>query len=285
MRGLSDTFMESLQSGHLSSLVQTVRRDPDLNLEIRKNYLNVYYKGNSLLKLSEQVASSYRVTIDPHLAEGLVIPRSLNSVRATTGFLEMVPKIKENIVKHVRGSMEIEYEQMIIRANNYEPRNNSDYFIIDRQYQIGKFRFDLTGIYWAKTGRRRNQQVPICLMEVKYALNTDISSIDEQLIAYYQALIPRAKEIAEEHEAVFRQKLELGLYCQPVERLAALKTLKLARDPSTFQFILVFVDYNPNSKKLDLRRIAKLPFASQVKVFHGGFAMWKQRFEESGKEQ
>jgi hypothetical protein len=41
---------------------------------------------------------------------------------------------------------------MIIRANNYKPRNNSEYFIVDRQYTVDVGRFDLTGFFWDRNG-------------------------------------------------------------------------------------------------------------------------------------
>jgi len=50
MRGLSDNFLECLKSGFLSSITEYVKSDPDLTLDIRDAYINVYYKGNSLLK-------------------------------------------------------------------------------------------------------------------------------------------------------------------------------------------------------------------------------------------
>jgi hypothetical protein len=37
----------------------------------------------------------------------------------------------------------LEYKQLIIRANNDERRNNSEYSIIDRQYPDPKGRFDM----------------------------------------------------------------------------------------------------------------------------------------------
>ena len=113
-------------------------------------------------------------------------------------------------------------------------------------------------------------------MEIKFALNSDIRQVHHQLARYYQAIKPHAAEVAEEMQAVFRQKIDLGLYQQSPERLEALKTLSLSKRIEQFQFILVLVDYNPNSTKLDLKSIAELPFANQVKVFFSGFAMWKQ---------
>ena len=57
-----------------------------------------------------------------------------------------------------------------------------------------------------------------------------------------------------------------------------MKTLTFSRDIAQFQFILILVDYNPNSSMLNLESLASLPlsFATQVKVFCGGFAMWQQ---------
>ena len=140
-------------------------------------------------------------------------------------FLKNIPLLKENVVIHGKHSLEIEYEQMIIRANNFEPRNNSEYFIIDRQYVIGKQRFDLAGIFWDRKARRKGQEVDLCFIEVKFALNQDISEVHNQLKGYYEAIRPRAKNIAEEGETIFRQKLELGLYNQSAERIEAMKTL------------------------------------------------------------
>jgi hypothetical protein len=275
MRGLSDSFFECLQSGFLSGITESAKGDPDLNLEIRDNYINVYYKGNSLLKLSETSSAQYKAVIDKKFLAGLSFPLVFTEGNIDQ-FRSAIPLIKQNIVKVGTRSLEIEYEQMIIRANNYEPRNNSEYFIVDKQYAVKEGRYDLTGIFWERTRRRRNQEVPVCLMEIKFALNTDISEVHEQIYRYYESIKPRAAEFATEMQLVFRQKIDLGLYIQPKERLAALRTLEFSKEIEKFQFILVLVDYNPNSSKLDLTSLANLPFANQIKVFFGGFAMWQQ---------
>lgn len=276
MRKLSATFINSLKSGFLAGITQKVITDSDLTLEIRDNYINIYYKGNSLLKLSESIHGSYKAYIHEKFRGGLDIPLDFVDQETTAKFLKNIPLLKENVVMHGKHSLEIEYEQMIIRANNFEPRNNSEYFIIDRQYVVGKQRFDLTGIFWDRMSRRKGQEVALCFIEVKFALNKDISEVHNQLKRYYEAIRPEAGNIAEEGETIFRQKLELGLYKQSVERIEAMKTLSFSKDISQFQFILVLVDYNPNSYKLNLDNLAALPFAEQVRVFDGGFAMWQQ---------
>jgi hypothetical protein len=284
MRKLSDDFMDCLQSGFLKDITEMVRKDHDLNLEIRNRFINIYFKGHSLLNLKEVSPSHYKVGIHKAFKKDLDIPPELTNTKTSAIFLDYLPQLKQNIILHGKGSAEIEYEQMIIRANNYEPRSNSEYFIIDRQIVVATGRFDLTGIFWGHVRRRKYQKVSLCLFEVKFSLNSDISKVHNQLTRYYEALKPLAGSFAEECETVFRQKLELGLYDQSSDRLEAMKTLKISRELSDFQFILVLVDYNPNSVQLDLRKLENLPFAKQIKVFHGGLAMWQQNLQPIASE-
>ncbi len=96
------------------------------------------------------------------------------------------------------------------------------------------------------------------------------------LTRYYEAVRPIAEQIAEEHQTIFRQKLDLGLYAQSPERIEAMKTLKIPTDFKRFQFVLVLIDYNPNSVKFDESNLQGLSFADQVRVFQGGLAMWRE---------
>jgi hypothetical protein len=282
MRKLSANFMQALKNGFLSGITQTVIEDKSLDLHIRDNYLNVYYKGNSLVKLTAATPERYKVDIHPKFLGDMQVP-DLVDQETTDTFLHKIPGLKANITRYGKASLEIEYEQLIIRANNCEARNNSDYFIVDRQYTLGRDRIDLLGFFWDRNKRRRGQTVAPCLMEVKFALNADIGRVHQQLARYYEAVKADAVTIAEDAESSLRQRLELGLYDQAHGRLEAMKTLILARDIEQFQFILILVDYNPHSRQLDLAHLASLPFANQVKLFFGGFAMWEHRLESIGK--
>lgn len=173
MRKLKEPFLTALKSGFLSGITSAVTNDPDLNLEIREDYINVYYKGNSLLRLNDSSTRSkskqYKVQIDKAFANGLEIPKALVDEDTTAKFLATnVPSLKQKIAQHGI-SLETEYEQLIIRANNFEGRNNSDYFVIDRQCVEDKGRFDLMGFFWDRHSRGQVRTVPLCLMEVKFA--------------------------------------------------------------------------------------------------------------------
>jgi len=84
------------------------------------------------------------------------------------------------------------------------------------------------------------------------------------------------EELAAEAEIILKQKLALGLFNQAPDRLEAMETLKIGHDISKYQFILILVDYNPYSKHFDREKLEALPFANQVKIFEGGFAMWEK---------
>jgi hypothetical protein len=131
-------------------------------------------------------------------------------------------------------------------------------------------------IIWGHYGRHKYQEVSLCLFEVKFSLNSDISDVHNQLTRYYEALKPMAETVAEECETIFHQELEMGLYDQPSDRLKAMKTLEISRNFSDFHFILVLVDYNLYSVQLDLSQLETLEFAERVNIFRGGLAMWKQ---------
>jgi len=286
MRRLSPTFLNCLKSGFLREITKRVKSDRDLNLEIRKGYINIYFKGNSMLKLAEVGhLPRYKVDIHKKFLEGINIPLELteNNVHQ---FVTSIPFIKENVIRYGQRSIETEYEQMIIRSNNFEPRNNTEYFIIDRQYAVNQGRFDLSGVYWKTAGRQWPRKVPVCFMEIKFALNRDIQHVDKQLAKYYEPIKKDAANLAQEMQKVFRQKLELGLYNQPSERLNAMEKLTFCTDIKDFQFILVFVDYNRNSRLLKsvLKKIEKLPFADQIKVFYTGFGMWQHNVSPIKKD-
>ena len=59
-RCLSPQFMQELKEGFLSPLKKMVTNEYSLSLEIRNNYINIYYRGGNLLKLSEVNKHCYK---------------------------------------------------------------------------------------------------------------------------------------------------------------------------------------------------------------------------------
>lgn len=281
MRGLSQQFIDDLKCNFLSDIIFRVRMDKDLDLQIREGYINIYFKGNSLLKLTEVEPHNYRVDIHEKFSGGLDSPRYIVSYDSTTQFLNLLPFIKENIIKFGASTIEAEYEQLVIRANNSEERSNSEYYILDRQYTTeSRDRFDLTGFYWDRVKRARGQEVPLCFIELKFSLNPDIKNVHEQINRYYQHVRENVNLLAQEAEKLLDQKLKLGLLKQPNNRLDAIKTLTISKNINEYEFILLLIDYNPYSKLLNLDALKSLPFSKQIKIFYSGLGLWKSQGKE-----
>jgi hypothetical protein len=289
MRGLSPTFMYELQdNGMLAGLRKRVIADKDLDLQIREGYLNIYYKGSALLKLTELPSSRYRVDIHAKFLGDLDLP-DISDEATAQRFLDAIPQLKQAIItaRVTKASLEVEYEQLIIRANNLEPDANSEYFFVDRQYARGAARFDLIGVCWPRQGRKRNQKTRIapCFLEIKFAQNNDIREVHDQLNRYYTLIKQDERGFAQEIAHLFKQKLELGLFkCSPGQ-LEAMKTLHVTDDIKQFQFIVVLVDFNPFSDlfKEANASLATLEFADQIRIFNTGFAMWQRNLKPPAK--
>ena len=101
--------MSALQAGVLSGLRQRIIADRDLDLQIRTGYLNVYYKGNSLLKLTELRSGSYRVAIDPKFLGDLALP-SIHDTATAQQFLNAIPQLKEAVITLGKKSLEVDQE-------------------------------------------------------------------------------------------------------------------------------------------------------------------------------
>jgi hypothetical protein len=123
MRGLSKEFLAALTSGFLAELTREVKEDSDLDLEIRENYINLYYKGNSLLKLTQAAGGRYRVAVHKKF-KTLDVPTELIDEDTTRRFVKEISSIKRNIQQPGVRSLETEYEQLFIRANGFEQRVN-----------------------------------------------------------------------------------------------------------------------------------------------------------------
>lgn len=279
-RILCGEFKSALLTGCLQPLLECVNGDPDLIIEIRDAYINIYFKGHNVA-LVEYGNGTYPVSYTQKFITKLLVstPQYLSTMKETELLLKAIPGIKDNISRHVGKGAEIEFEQMVIRANNNESSANTDYFMLDRQVQIpgedDRLRFDLLGFYWPTKDRNtRRITVPLVIAEVKYACNTDIQELRSQISSYYSLAEKHMHEIAYEAAELLKLKLELGLLTGNYMRADALSTLRIMPDISKTHFLIILVDYNPNSDLLQRAEINKLDFSDQIRIFYTGFGLW-----------
>ena len=308
-KALSSSFMQMLDDGLqgiYSPVVDLVCKDKDLHLEFKGNLdlskwdtyvprdeaVIVLYKGNRVFTIHrdgklEMTTEFLRSMKD----EGL--PTHLSGKLDTQEYIrKFVPSILFNIASYGKPSMEIEYEQMLIRANNLERRVNSEYIMVynqgryisenksDGEKDAKQVRFDVCAVKWPQHRRAaKSLKGQLVLIEVKYALNKEIGSAHKQLERYYEYLESSYKNLCREIELILRQKLTLGLIERDEKQIRRLEKLEVDKDLKTAEIVLFLVDYNPYSKyKNNLICAAKeLPFSDQVRIADGGLAMWDKK--------
>lgn len=150
--------MDDLSTGVLAPLRDRVLADRSLCLEIREDYVNIYYRGGNLLKLSTG-PEGYVAFFDLKYAkgDGGALERVLPKAAVRTGsdvedWLGQMPALKQamDIFLGQHPKEEREAQQLILRDNNFGGVSRStDYYICYIEYANPHGRFD----FGRSTGR------------------------------------------------------------------------------------------------------------------------------------
>ena len=266
-RYLNKSFIYDLKEGILKSFLDYIHNDNTLDLEIRENYINIYYRGGSLLKLTQKNNSyissfNFEYISDDNklLMDDLsTLPKTIQSSYDSNNWLYSFPllkKIMDNYFTKIDKS-EREFQQLIARENNYSQiSNDTDYFILDIEYTNSRFikaRFDLVAIRWDSESnfRKKPDNCKLALIEMKYSdfalegtasIQKHINDIEE-FIENTEIFNNFKAEMLE----IFKQKRELGLIkfgqngnSYPIESLSNDKP----------EFILLIANHKPTRSKL-----------------------------------
>ena len=216
--------MTDLQSGPLKPFLDLVHGDDSLCMEIRDNYINIYYRGGSLYKISPspQKAGKYNVSFDNkytllHTNQvSAILPNDLDA------WLRSLPILKFEMDawfnRHPK--LEREIQQQIVRENNQiRLARHTDYFITDIELaglQSGS-RFDMTAIKWlSEPGPRKSKKGIIpAYIEVKFGDNSLFGKAGlEKHIRDMASLLCDPLKLhtsVTEIQSLFNQKIQLQL--------------------------------------------------------------------------
>lgn len=261
-RILSDQFMYDLKEGHLHLLLKRIWQDHTLMLAIRNDYINIYYRGGSILKLSKGSSTTvYNVNFNNkylgNYHRTLNIPDTINNSRQMNDFLAVIPLLKESMDLYFgnngKENLERETQQIIVRENNYTSNSAAgDYYITDIEYALTqtKSRSDLIGFKWLRTSI--SLQLTPVLIELKYgdsSVNNHSGIIqhlrDMELIACGQNYDVLCRTI----ESQLKQLCELKLIKLGSNREERLKNGNIIWNKKP-AFIFIFANHNPRSMAL-----------------------------------
>jgi hypothetical protein len=172
-RGLSPEFLADLQTGLLAPLRQRVVRDRSLCLELRENYVNVYYRGGNVMRVSA-ADGGYSAFFDrEYFAEAEsttpMPPDRLRKPEDVGAWLAALPSLKSAMDLWQPGE-EREIQQLVLRDNNFGGcARSTDYYVCDIEHANEHGRFDLVAVHWPSTpaARKKSDGRRLVLGEVK----------------------------------------------------------------------------------------------------------------------
>jgi len=272
-RRLSDQFMAGLKEGWLRPLLDRVKADRTLCLEIREDYINIYYRGGNLLKVSRTL-DGYSAFFDPEYASddgGALLAAMpaplLRSSDDVAIWLGMFPKLKLAMDLYLgrHPKEEREAQQSILRENNFGGVSRAtDYFVCDIEYANPHGRFDLVAVHWpsACALRKRADGRRLVLVEAKFGEGAieDPAGIHSHVVDINCFLSTPANVGALKNEMVdlFNQKRQLGL-------INCGKDLEaFSEDPP--MLLLALVNHDPDSTKLRVS-LDHLPPSPHAEVY------------------
>lgn len=270
MRGISDKFIEDLKTGTLVEVLNTVKVDHTLCLEIRENYINIYYRGGNALKITEKSEGIYEFWFDvKYVADDTVKQRidsllsgsvSTNNMSIAKKWIEQLPYIKNqmDIWFGQHPKEEREYQQLVTCENNYgSGANSTDYYICDIEYANEDRRFDMIAVKWPSTtsDRKNNRNLRLSFIEMKYldgAITGD-AGLKKHIMDFNKFLSDtnNLKNIKDEMVNIFNTKVELGL-------LNEIKKIASFSDENP-EYILILANHDPAKSALfrELRDVIK----------------------------
>ncbi|MFH1317837.1 MAG: hypothetical protein ABIH71_02330 [Candidatus Omnitrophota bacterium] len=268
MRGLSKGFIMDFKGRSLlSPVLERVKNDSTLCLEIRENHINIYYRGGNIMRIKEN--NDYVVFFDKKYcklkkADKVNIPKIIKNLPAklkvksdVSAWVMAFPFLKQvmDFWFNENREDEREFQQLILRENNGSRVGNStDYFMIDIEYNNHKGAcFDLVAVEWESESvirkLKKGYKPKLSFIEVKYGDNA-LSGPAGMLkhikdFKDYLKSDPGLKMIREEMIKIFAQKRELGLIPALINNKNILREFS-----DEIDYIFLLANHDPASRKL-----------------------------------
>ena len=224
-RYLSDINLQRFKTDFKNSIKIINSSNGELDLAIRDNYLNIYYKGCSLAKISLKAPNKYKVNIHRKFFEGTDAdnPVFFDAKTISNNYVSLTLTAKKpplrflqqkhinqfcGKIKQVNYGEEIVFEQALITDN----LERDDLIIIDRQITdrvLSRKRMDLLAIEQVEA---KSNKYRFLVIEVKLGNNPELESdVAKQLNGYAKHIEKHFNDFKECYEKMYEQKRQIGL--------------------------------------------------------------------------
>jgi len=259
MRGISTKFINDLKSGELAFFLNEAKTNPAISLEIRGNYINLYYKGGSAVKISE-ISRGYSFQFDSKYCLNKNNDQNyhyLNSLkkRDTSQFIAAFPTIMNEMDSWFAAhpKPERDFQHNLIKQNQQDP------IVLDIEYAGWKrdqrlFRLDMLAL------RKTTGGYQLTIVENKFGagaiggkagLKKHYDDISEILSSQKSR-----DELISSVISIAANKTALGLISAPLSR----------DDIKGHEVLFIFADFNAKSRLIvnEVKKISQTIPASLI---------------------
>ncbi len=256
---ISNNFVRDLQDGILRNILKYVKSDTTLAMELRKDCVNIYYRGGSLLKIKEVSEGLYNGYFDKNYissvnSQGVLVEciKGIDDTSKANKLIDYIPKIKQQMDLWMKIEMpdggEREYKHIVAKENNYGiVGKESDYFIGDIEYRgfLGSYLFDMVGIKWS-VNNTDTKKLDLALFKMYYgSKNLELSKANLKGLSDIIEFLHDEKSLnllKNDLKEIYKVKTLLGL-------LYPYKELEIDFSDK-IEIVYVFANHNGENKKL-----------------------------------
>lgn len=251
MRGINDRFINDLLDGELSFFLEEVKDEQNqYSLEIRKNYIDIYYRGGRILEITQKKDNRYFFTFDLkycRIKEKHERPEDNPNYQALSSmdkydaqaFLRNLPVMRD-VMNAWFDKLQKEDKKPPIREREYQQNlQRENAFVIDIEHQFNYdrqsgMRFDMIIVDGNKMYVVENK-VGLSAISGNAGVVKHYTDICEFLDdgSRHQGLIDSVIETS-------KVKYKLGLLDREIPII----------DPQKTEILFIFCDYNRKSKAL-----------------------------------
>ena len=237
-RGIhNEKFVESLKNGNLRQMLQVINNDNDLDVQIRNDYINIYYRGGSIAKVQSESSVEFDkyyfylemkntpknvIKLNPIVVAELKLQRNLLidkfKKHEYKDYFNQAKRVMDKWLKINPKPERMEQHQLSVE-NKY---NKSDYTIIDLEYQVStESEFACTFIAKGKAVHKNprfdiiaiNKEGKLCVIELKKGTGalTNTSGLKEHWDCYQESIGRNPNPFMTEMRKLLEQKQAFGL--------------------------------------------------------------------------
>jgi len=266
MRGLKQFFFNELKAGSLKPLLNYIQDDNTLDLEIRADYINIYYRGGNVLRVKHDKNSRFLFHFDEKYLKKhpFIIPLQLNNFKNNQDWNSFFPLAKQAMDYYFTkdSKQEREFQQLVVRENNNSSiANGTDYFIIDIEYDNHDHaRFDLIAVEWPSIASQRKLsksfKPKLVVIEMKYGDGSFKGSagIHKHISDFniFISNLSKVNEFKNEMLGIFNQKRALGLIpC--LSGIGKTNSNAVLQFDDEIEMIFLIANHDPESKILKIQ--------------------------------